>query len=79
MIVRFLDRSARGAAIAWGIWTPRAAFAVGILWWLCGYWMPLVPMGMALCTWVAIVIDRPIQRRLVAALEADRSKEASHA
>jgi hypothetical protein len=77
-MIRIYNRMTRGAAIAWGIWTPRTACAWGAVWWLCGYDWAVVPPALAMCIWVAFRFDRPIQRRLRLAWEAEQ-REATHA
>lgn len=63
-VITGADRLTRGAAIAWGIWTPRVALTCGLLWALGGFHWTLLALGFTLSALVARYVDRPRQRAL---------------
>jgi hypothetical protein len=57
-----LDRYLRASALAWGIWTPRAATAWAFLWWFTGRLAFVLALGFVVVGGVRLLIDRPLMR-----------------
>jgi hypothetical protein len=55
-----VDRLMRGMRFAFGIWAPRTAYAVGVLWWATDYSPSVVVLGFTVVPAVRLLLDQPL-------------------